>query len=666
MSRTDNVGLFWQDVAPKKGGAVREMPKIPKTGWKAPKEFPNLSSCKILALDTETKDPNLLTHGPGWARGDGHIVGVSIAADEKNAWYFPMRHEVQPKHSMKPKKVLAWLKTVLEKPGVKKLGANLQYDLGWLWYEGVKVAGPFIDVLFAEALINESKFKYDLDTTAKDYLHVGKETNKLYRWCARFYGGKIDQSQRANIYRSPPRLVGPYAEGDTTLPFEIWKQQRKILKNEKLKEVFNLEARLIPLMLDIRKRGVRVDIDKAERASKMLLKREEDFQQQIKAICGSYINVNASESIKTAFEYLGLSYNKTEKGNPSFTAAFLKDHPHPVAQLIVKSRQVAKARSTFLEGYILDKNINGRIYCEFPQLKGDGGGTVSGRFSSRNPNLQNIPARDPESKRIIRGCFLPDEGFDLWGSSDLSQIEYRFLAHFAMGQGAKIVREMYRKDPETDFHEAIKIMIHEIVNVLLSRKNTKSINFGLVYGMGKATLAGNLGVGRGKANALMSAYHTAVPFVRATFNHYMEQAQIHGVVTTILGRRSRFKLWESAHDYGSPALPYNVAYKIYGPGDMKRAYTHKTLNRLLQGSAADYMKMAMLKMYESGVFDAMGGVPHLTVHDEIDFSFNEGDTEALLEMRHIMNNAMKLKVPILSDFKAGHNWGEIEDYAIAA
>jgi DNA polymerase I-like protein with 3'-5' exonuclease and polymerase domains len=661
--RTDNIGLFWKDEPKEKGGQIRDIPKIPKTGWKTPHEFPNLSSCKTLAIDTETYDPNLLTHGPGWARGDGHIVGVSVAANAKNAWYFPMRHEVKGKHNLPAKKVLKWLASFLGKVGVTKLGANLQYDLGWLMYEGVYVAGPFIDVLFAEALINESKFKYDLDTTARDHLGIGKVNNKLYKWCARFYGGKIDGTQRANIYRAPPSLVGPYAEGDVTLPFQIYKKQYKVLKKEKLLNLFNVESRLIPLMLAMRKRGVRVDIDKAEKARDRLLKREEELQNQIHSITGKFINVNASGSIKDAFVSLGLPYNLTEKGNPSFTAAFLNAHPHKIADLIVSSRQVQKARSTFLEGYILDKNVNGRIHCEFPQLKGDGGGTVSGRYSSRNPNLQNIPARDTESKRIIRGCFVPDEGFDWWGSFDLSQIEYRFLAHFAVGQGAKLVRKMYKNNPETDFHETIKILIHEIVEILLTRKTTKSINFGLVYGMGKSTLASNLGLSQKESNKLMKAYHIAVPFVRETFNYYMEQAQIYGVMRTVLGRQSRFNLWESRTDYQSKALPYKSAYNLYGPGNMQRANTYKSLNRLLQGSSADYLKTAMLRMYEDGVFDSLGGAPHLTVHDELDVSFCESDMEAVKELRHIMDNAIKLRVPVFSDFKVGKNWGELEDYA---
>lgn len=655
--KSDEKGLFWQDVKPEKGGPVREMPKIPKTGWKAPREFPNLASCKTLAIDTETYDPNLLTHGPGWPTNNGHIVGVSVAADPQHAWYFPIRHEVQPEDNMKPKKVLRWLKDILTTPNVTKIGANLLYDLGWLLAEGIKVKGPFVDVLYAEALIDENRFKYDLDSIAKKYLGVGKDTDKLYKWCARYYGGKIDQSQRKNIYRAPPCLAGPYAEKDAAQPFEIYKYQKKLLKKDGLRKLANVEYRLIPLMLGMKARGVRVDIPAAEKARDGLVERERVVAKQIKKMVGFTVNVNASQSLAKAFAKMGLPYPSTEKGNPSFVKTFLEQHSHPIANLVVTQRQVSKARSTFIENYILEKNVNGRLYCDFPQLKGEGGGTVSGRFSSRNPNLQNIPARDPVSKLLIRSCFVPDLGFNLWGRIDLSQIEYRLLAHYAIGKMAKKLRKMYKKDPSTDFHQATTDLIMLVVGLELNRKATKTINFGLVYGMGKSKLQESLGLTRNKTAALMNGYHKSVPFVRSTFDFYMDKAREEGFIETILGRRSRFEQWESASDYGAPALPYESALRMYGPNDLQRAYTHKSLNRLLQGGGADYMKTAMLQLHEDGVFDAMGGPPHITLHDELDFSMNYDHGEALGEVIHVMNNAIKLKVPMLSEVEYGKSWG---------
>ncbi len=662
--RKDSIGLFWEDLPAEKGAAVRKRPKVPKTGWKTPTEFPNLSSCKVLGIDTETYDPELLTHGPGWARGVGEIVGISIAADKNNAWYFPIRHTDTPKDNMHPGKVLQWLQDVLGTEGVTKIGANIQYDLGWLRQSNVMVSGPFIDVLHAEALIDESRFKYDLDSIANKYLSEKKKSNKLYKWCARFYGGNLDQSQRKNIYRAPPSLVGPYAISDAILPFRIYQKQKKILSKEKLLNVFDLECRLIPLMLDMRFRGVRVNVERAEKARDDLKKRETELHKKLKKITGKEININASASIAKAFDKEGLTYPYTKpsktfpNGKPSFVAAFLNNHPHPIANLIVMIRQAEKARSTFIENYILEKNINGRLYCEFPQLKGDSGGTGYGRFSSRNPNLQNIPARDPVTRDLIRGCFIPDDLFEHWGRLDLSQIEYRFLAHHAVGLGSKVIRKKYKKDHSTDFHQATSDMIFDITNMSLDRKPTKTINFGLVYGMGKGTLQQSLGLDTATTRKLMDAYHESVPFVKETFNYYSDKAQKNGVIKTILGRRSRFNLWERRGSYAN-VLPYKDAVRKFGY-NIQRAYTHKALNRLLQGGAADFMKMGMVKAYEAGIFDALGGPPHLTVHDELDFSFNKDSMEAVQELILVMNNAIPLKVPVQTVFEHGKNWAQLK------
>jgi DNA polymerase I-like protein with 3'-5' exonuclease and polymerase domains len=655
-------GLFYEEEVRTKGGPVRERPKVPKTGWKPPKEFPNLSACKVLAVDTETYDPELLTHGPGWARHSGNIVGVSIAADANNAWYFPIAHTEEAKHNLPKDKVLHFLRDVLEKPGVQKIGANITYDIGWLMEEGVFIKGPFLDIQHAEALIDENRLTYNLDVIARQYLKTGKIDSKLYKWAARYYGGAIDQTQRANIYRCPPKLVGPYAEGDVTLPFQIWEKQKRLIAKDNLEKVFDLECRLIPLMVDMRFRGVRVDIAAAERARDELLILEKEQLAQIKRISGVDVNINASASIAKAFDKLGLPYPRTEKGAPSFVKTFLEHHTHPLPKLITDARQTIKARTTFIENYILAKNVNGRLYCEFPQLKGDDGGTVSGRFSSRNPNLQNNPARVEKVKQLVRACFVCDEEYDCLGAADSSQIEYRFLAHHAKGEGAKGLRKMYRKDHTTDFHAAIIVKIKEITNLVLERKPAKTINFGLVYGMGKDKLRESLGLTEKKANELMTGYHIGVPFVKNTFKYYADLAQEQGFVETILGRRSRFTLFSPEYSYEEKALPFDQAMRAYGPG-LQRAFTHKALNRVLQGGAADYMKTLMLRAYEEGVFEELGGPPHLTVHDELVFSFNFDKGAALKELLHIMNTAIKLKVPVMTDLKVGKDWANMIPYA---
>lgn len=660
MSRWDSIGIFWEDVDTKKGGPIRSMPKI-KSDWKPkpPSEWPNFKHAKRIALDVETYDPNLKTHGAGYATGTGHLVGISAAVDSRNAIYLPMRHEVQGELNFEPDKVLMWARDNLC-TGAVKIGTNIQYDIGWLRAEGLRVPGPYIDILHAEALIDENQFKYDLESCALKYLGIGKKSEKLYKWLARFYGGKISSDQRSNIYRAPPALVGPYAEADAWEPYLIWKKQKKIIKKEDLKRVFNVEQRLIPMLIDMKFKGVRIDLPYTEKLHDELYKLEVDERAKLKELIGFNIDVYSSRSIEKAFNQENLSYKLTEKGNPSFTKNFLENHEHPLCQHIVNIRQLDKLRVTFIKNALLDKHNNGRIHCDFRQLKGNVGGTASGRLSSANPNLQQIPARTELGSKIRR-CFIPDEGYNSWYRGDSNQIEYRFLAHYAVGPGAKRMRKKYKKDPKTDYHVATTELINEITGILLDRKPTKNINFGLTYGMGQSKLKRTLDVDDKTGDELFKAYHDGVPFVKATFDKEMREAQRTGVVRTILGRCSRFNMYEQK--WGEEYVRgYNKALDKWGPAGFQRAMTHKALNRKLQGSAADHMKLSMVEVYESGVLDTLG-VPPLNVHDELDGSFNSDDKkhlEALKEVKNIMESCLVLKVPIIVDFESGKNWGQTE------
>lgn len=652
--RKDNIGLFWQDLPSKSGGYQRKQPKIPKTGWKAPTSFPNLTAAKCIALDTETYDPGLLTKGAGWATGEGHIVGISVAVSKKDCWYFPMRHTVKPGQNLDPDKVLAWAKDNLTGSGKLKLGANITYDIGWLRREGVLIPPPYLDVQHAEALIDEQARSYALDTIANKYLGKRKVSAKMYKWLARFYGGKANSTQGKNIYRCPPSLVGHYAEADATLPFEIWHCQKKIIEGEGLTEVLDIECRLIPMLLDMRFKGVKVDVGKAEEVRDSIQKTELLIGSRINALCGMEININASASIEKGFLKRGLSYPLTEKGNPSFTKDWLNNQSDILPKMISEARLHNKIRKTFLEGYILGKNRNGVIHCEFKQLKGAGGGTVSGRFSSANPNLQNIPSRTELGKQV-RSCFIPHYG--KWWRGDSSQIEYRLLAHYAHGKGAKRIRKAYKKDSSTDYHAAASELIYKVTGVKLERKPTKTINFGLCYGMGEEALRQALGVTKEESHRLFDAYHTGLPFVKDTFNRCMLTAENTGLIKTFLGRRCRYNTFEE--QWGGKETVDNETVAALKWRQYKRAFTFTALNRLLQGSAADHLKKSMVLAYEAGVFQVIGA-PALTVHDELDGSYDpsiKGHLQALKELKHIMQTSLKLRVPLLVDFEDGVNWG---------
>jgi len=658
--RFDNTGMFWDDPVQERGQKRhRPMPAIPESTWRPPREFPNLSAAKAIAVDVETYDPNLTTRGPGWGRGDGHIVGLAIGATDGHhvgKWYFPMRHEVQGELNLDAANVLAWARDALSNPNQVKVGANLQYDLGWLQQEGVDVAGKLIDVQFAEALLTE-KSPVALEALAQKYLNEGKDSPELYKWCDLAYGGGVTPKQRANIYRAPVTLVGPYAESDVDLPLRLAPILHEKIWQDGLMDVYTMENGLIRLMVAMRMQGVSVDIPTAEKTRDQLLAAEQTTQKRLDRLAGFPCNVNVNDDLARAFDANGLGYNRTAAGNPSFTKEFLNNVEHPLGELIRDVRSFSKLRGTFVEGYILDANVKGKVYGSFHQLRSDDGGTRSGRFSSSDPNLQNIPSRDPTWAPVIRGMFVPDVGHKLWRSYDYSQIEYRCLAHYAVGDGADALRAEYNANPLTDYHDKTHSLVLQLTGKDIPRKPIKNINFGGIYGVGKKKLIRMLGIGDTLGRELYSAYHQAAPYASATLEHCADIVNMTGEITTILGRKSRFDLWEPAEwDDKRPALPYHAALSTYG--DIRRAATHKALNRRLQGSAADIMKMAMLRCWEDGIFDATG-VPRLTVHDELDFSDPGGCDEAFNEMQRVMETALPLNVPVVADYESGPDWGRV-------
>lgn len=648
------MGLFWDQNTPAKRLAKPVvLAPIPKNGWKAPVDFPNLSAAKLLSIDTETYDPYLKTMGPGWARGKGHMVGASIATEDGQRWYFPMRHEVCPEQNLDPHHVLSWLRDTLSNPDQDKIGARLIYDLGWLAEEGIQVKGRLWDVQYAESLLTEDS-RTALDVLGTKYLGIGKETTELYEWCAHSYGGPIGQEQRANLYRTPPSLAGPYAEMDAVLPIDILQAQWPLLQQEGLLHLFDLECRLIPLFIKMRQLGVRVDIARAEEMQVTISKRMKEVLYDTTKLVGFDVDFWSGASVAKAFDKAGIAYPRTEGGAPSFRKEFLQHTPDPLCKLINEFRELDKLNGTFLQSYILGSHVDGKIHCQFHTLRGMNGGTRSGRLSSSTPNLQNIPSRSDLGK-LLRGIFVPDVGHALWRKFDYSQIEYRFLAHFAMGPGSDDIRNAYINDPNTDYHEALRQLIKSACGMEITRSQTKTINFGLTYGMGKALLIHSLGVSKAKGLGLFESYHGGAPFVKYTMDAVMNEAQKKGYVTTILGRRSRFDKWEPKRNNDSqPALSFKHALQKYG--DIQRAYTHKGLNRVLQGSSADQLKTAMLHCYESGLFDRIG-YPRITVHDELDFSDPGGVDDGFTELKHVMQNCIKLRVPVVAEMSTGIDWG---------
>jgi DNA polymerase I-like protein with 3'-5' exonuclease and polymerase domains len=672
MARFDNIGMFWADVPTGRSAAdrIRVRPPVPHTGWAAPTEFPNLSAARVISFDTETFDPELEQSGPGWGRGVGHIVGYSLGAKDAlgnvGQWYFPMRHEDTPEDNLDPAQCMAFAKHWLETPDIPKVGANLTYDYGWLLHEGIRVMGPLFDVQFAEALLDE-RARVGLDVLAQKYLGQHKQGSLLYQWCADYYGGNATDRQRKNIYRSPPSLVGPYGESDASLPLQIMEHQWPLLVKEQLLDLFHMECELIPLMVAMRMQGVPVNVPRAEELYEGFGKEVDILNVKLRELVGFGVNVNSSDDLARAFTAHGIPYSRTAAterapdGKPSFTAGFLEGVEHPIGQMVVDIRQREKLRSVFIKSYILDNHVNSVVHGTFNQLRGEGSGARSGRFSADTPNLQNIPIRTEIGKRI-RSVFA--DKYRPWRKYDYSQIEYRFLAHFAVDKGdgsADAVRQAYARDPNTDYHVQTQDMVKSISGLIIPRSNIKNMNFGLIYGMGEPKLARQLAVSPSKAKEMFAAYHLGAPYAKATMQACIEEAQLYGTITTFLGRKSRFDLWQP-DGYGRDGIPVTYEKALVSYGNIKRAYTHKALNRRLQGSAADQMKMAMHRCYKAGIFDVTG-YPSLTVHDELDFIDPGGVDEAFNEMQREMETCLKLRVPVRADYEIGDDWGSVGDPA---
>ena len=611
--------------------------------WNIPTEFPDLTGYKQIAIDLETCDPNLMSLGPGWARKDGYIVGIAVAAGDWEG-YYPIRHENG--HNMDAKIALRWLKKQMATPHIDKIMHNATYDLGWLMAEGVKVEGRIIDTMITGALVDENRWSYSLNNLGRDYLKEVK-SEKLLRVAAAEWG--LDP--KAEMYKLPPEFVGKYAEQDAGMTLRLWERLKIELDGDDLWNIWDLETSLIPMMCDMRQMGVRVDLDKADQAKTFLKQRTRFIKDRIKQDTGVTIVPWAAASVAEVFESKGLNYPKTEDGKPSFTKQFLNAHEDPVARMIVKLREYDKADSTFIDT-ILKHEHNGRIHCEFHQLRSDDGGTVTGRFSSSNPNLQQIPSRDPEIKKLIRGLFIPEDGCK-WGSFDYSSQEPRLLVHFAASLTGSNKHPIV--DQIVDEYHCDDVDLHQMVADIagITRKEAKVVNLGIMYGMGKAKLGAQLGITAEEAGGLLETHREKVPFVKNLAELATRQADKHGQIRTLLGRRCRFHLWEPrTFGYNKP-LPYEEALKEYGQ-PLRRAFTYKALNKLIQGSAADQTKKAMADCYKEGL------LPMLTVHDELCFSV-ESDEQSR-RIKDLMENGLAdvLNVPSKVDDELKDNWGEIE------
>ena len=605
--------------------------------WSAPLDYRDLSEAKEIAIDLETKDTGINEGlGSGWATNSGEIIGFAVATEGFQA-YYPFGHFGGG--NLIKEQVLKYMSDICALP-CRKIFHNAQYDVGWLNAYGITVEGEIVDTMIAGALIDENRYTYRLNSLAKDYLGELKAETDLNE-AAKAHG--VDP--KMEMWMLPAEHVGYYAEQDARLTYLLWQRFKHEIFKQNLETIWQLEKKLLPTLIKMRKKGVRVNVEKAEQLQKQFARKEKDIAQQIKKLVGKDIDIWAARQIAFAFDKLGIDYPKSPKSKePSFTQNWLVNNDTKISKLIVSAREINKFHNTFLNS-IMKYECKGRIHAEINQLRSDNGGTVSGRLSMSNPNLQQLPARNKEFGPLIRGLFLPEEGYK-WGSFDYSQQEPRLVVHYAssIGEGYEGSQELVEAyaNADADFHQTVADLVG------IDRKQAKTIGLGLMYGMGKNKLANMLGLGFDEASALIGKFNRRAPFVKMLSDRCMKKANEEGVIRTKLGRKCRFEMWEP-RDFGihTPETFENASAK-YGANNIKRAFTYKALNRLIQGSAADQTKQAIVACVD------LGYLPLLQIHDELCFNVLEDDVKKIVRA---MEDCVKLNVPSVVDVAIGDDFG---------
>ena len=607
-----------------------------KSEWLHPTEFPSMKGKKVVAVDLETCDTQLKTMGPGWPRKIGSVIGIAVSSGDFTA-YYPIAHEGGG--NMDRDKVLKYVKSICEDDSIQKVFHNAQYDIGWLSTLDIEVKGYIHDTMIASALLNENRYSYTLNQMCGDYLGEYKNEKVLKEKAE-----ELGLDPKADMYKMHSSFVGEYAEEDARLTHQLHERLMIEVEKDSLEGVYDMECRLIRVIFNMTKRGIRIDTDRAMGLKRKLYNKEKQYLKRIKDLVGNEVQVWSARSCADAFDEVNLEYPHTVLGAPSFTQSFLETHQHELPRMITKARVLNKLQGTFIDG--ISKYIcNDRLHAHINQIRGDSGGTVTGRFSMYAPNLQQMPIRS-EFGSEVRKIFLPEQGEE-WFSADYSQQEPRILTHFAVlrkNEGAEDVRSAFVKG--LDFHQQTADMAG------IPRRLAKTIGLGVMYGMGYKKMAVDLDITPLEAKAMLKEFRIKVPFMQQMLEDVMNRANQVGTIRTLLGRKCRFDLYEP--NWYEPnkfykAMPLKQAEAEYG--NVKRAGTYKALNRLIQGSAADQTKKAMVEVYEN-----LGITPLLQMHDELNCSV-KSDKEGK-DVKNIMENCVKLEVPSKVEYKIKDNWGD--------
>ena len=651
----------------------------------------DLTDVHTIAVDIETWDPGLKTKGLGAVRGEGFITGVAVATGKDTA-YFPLNHSDIDPESIDQDQIWKVLNDrIFQNEKITKVFHNAMYDVCWIRaVTGKMMKGRLVDTMIAASVIDENRFKYSLDSLSKDYLNDTKYKYDLQNKTLEWSGGMV-KDPMSNMHKLPASIVKDYAKQDVDLTLKLWNLFNKKLdevlytrvhedgskEDKTCRQIFELETKLFPCLVDMKFKGVKIDVEKAKAFGKRLEKTKNSIINYIARKTNIRIEMWAASSIKALLDHQNIDdYKKTPKsGMPQLPKDYLSTHKNKYLRLIAKARECDKAKNTFVEG-LLGFVHNGRIHADINQIRGEHGGTVTGRFSMSNPNLQQIPSKGYIGKKM-RELFIPETGSD-WYSFDYSQQEPRIVVHYAIKLGmagtADLQKEFDKED--ADFHQIVADMAK------IPRKQAKTINLGLFYGMGKIKLQKELNLDPQKARTLFNTYHAKVPFVRQLSQDLSEFASNEGLLFTLGDRFCRFDKWESRDKEWNPETNRFTEVKLYPTEEeaidgykleqmtkykkltdpeceyfkkfYTRAFTYKALNRLVQGSAADMTKKAMVDLYKKGI------VPHIQIHDELCVSIPTNDQETRTMVQETMEQAIKLEINNKVDCESGPNWGSIK------
>lgn len=629
--------------------------------------LPDLSRFDRFAIDTETT-------GVGW---QDRPVGVSISTPDGQSWYFRWGHE-RGGNNCSLEEFTAWARVEFYRPAQIKVFFNAMFDLRMLVNAGI--VGPELfpsieDAGTSAALLWEHENSYTLSRLCEKYLGETKDDSFLNEWCQAQFGGRADRSQAANYWRAPGNIVEPYAIGDTELTLHLFDRNRAMIREQGLERIYQIETALIPIVVRMNVVGVRVDPAAAERTKKAIAQQlviTRARWTEIAAEAGVEMladtesgekqwTLPSTAQVVPVFDHLGIPYGRTKpstrfpQGQSSITKVTLEATDHEAATVLLSIRENEKLEGTFVDTILEMGGADGIIHSEFHPLMveyvpGKKYGTVSGRFSAKL--VHQIPGdRNPAVGELIRSLFIPYYEGGQWVKADNSQIEYRFLAHYAGG----VLAEAYNADPNVDFHNMVRDLIN---NPDLNRVMIKSVNFAELYGAGLAKGALLAGVSIEEWKRIKKLYHEKTGGVIAGLNQKVQAAAgRRGYITTWGGRRCHYFTASEARGMGWKVHPHE-----------KHVGTYKSLNNLLQGSAGDFNKYQMVRTVHDLV-DWKNVLLHLTVHDELDFTAPKGaaGTKFQKSLNECMTDwssteytdgAPRINVPIKVEIAAGPSWGK--------